>query len=218
MSARLHPGGGGRALVALVSVIVTAALLVGCQPEPSPGASESGTPTPSVSPLESMPATPSPVETQLPDAAFQLPSSCDELYSPAMRAALESANPPLNDPGVTMTASQNVEALELLASGIPTIRCSWGQPSETGLATNVSTVDAAQSQSLQETLAASGFACQPLAGGTVCSAEQTVITQDDAQVTIGEAHYFRGDGWVATAMIDFSPDGYTEDIVATLWR
>lgn len=207
----------GRVLVALASGVAAAALLVGCQPEPTPGASDSVTPTPSVSPGRTTPPTPSPVETQLPDAAFELPSSCDALYSPAMRAALESSNPPLNDPGVTMTASQNVEALELLASGVPTIRCSWGQPSETGLATNVSVVDAAQSRSLQEALAASGFGCEPLAAGTLCRTEQTVITQDDTQVTIGEAHYFQGDGWVSTAMINFSPEGYTEDIVATLW-
>ena len=207
----------GRVLVALASGVAAAALLVGCQPEPTPGASDSVTPTPSVSPGRTIPPTPSPVETQLPDAAFELPSSCDALYSPAMRATLESSNPPLNDPGVTMTASQNVEALELLASGVPTIRCSWGQPSETGLATNVSVIDAAQSRSLQDALAASGFGCGPLAAGTLCRTEQTVITQDDTQVTIGEAHYFQGDGWISTAMIDFSPEGYTEDIVATLW-
>ncbi len=118
---------------------------------------------------------------------------------------------------VRSTATQNVEALELLASGIPTLRCSWGRPSETGLATNVSVVDPTQSQGLLDALAAAGFACEPLSGGTLCRTERTVIDQDDNMVTIGEEHFVRSGGWVSTTMIDFAPDGYTADIVSTLW-
>ncbi|SDH39861.1 hypothetical protein [Microbacterium pygmaeum] len=203
-----------RAAATLAALALLTVGIVGCQPEPSatpsPTASATSTPGPST-------ASPSPIESELPDASFSLPTSCEQLYSPAMLASLNAQNPPMNDPGVTMTASQNVAALELLASGIPTIRCSWGQPSETGLATNVSVIDAAQSQALLDALAVAGFACEPLADGTVCRTEQTVIDQDDEMVTIGEVHYVRGDGWVSTATIDFSPDGYTEDIVATLW-
>jgi hypothetical protein len=202
----------GAAAVAAIAILTVG--LLGCQPEPSPSASPAD--TTSASPTASLPS-PTPIETQLPDAAFALPTSCEQLYSPAMLASLNEANPPLNDPGVTMTATQNVDALELLNSGIPTLRCSWGQPSETGLATNVSVIDAAQSEALRGALVNAGFACEPWAGGTLCHTEQTVIDQDDTEVTIGETHYLEGGGWVSTATIDFAPDGYTEDIVATLW-
>ena len=44
-----------------------------------------------------------------------------------------------------------------------------------------------------------------------------MITQDDALVVKGEVHYLRGDTWVSTRWINVDPDGYTEDIVASLW-
>ena len=134
-----------------------------------------------------------------------------------MLASLNSANPPLNDPGVTMNATQNVDALELLNSGIPTMRCSWGQPSESGLATNVSVVDAARTAALVDSLRAAGFGCEIIWEGTLCQIEQRTVDLDDNEVTLGESHFVRGDGWVTTAWINFAPEGYTEDIVSTLW-
>ncbi|MDQ1129142.1 hypothetical protein [Microbacterium sp. SORGH_AS_0888] len=41
---------------------------------------------------------------------------------------------------------------------------------------------------------------------------------DDKVVTRGETHFLRGNGWITTSWVDDQPDGYTEDIVATLWR
>lgn len=134
-----------------------------------------------------------------------------------MLASLNAQNPPLNDPAITLTSTQNVDALEVLSAGVPTLRCTWGQAGQAGLATTVSIIDAAQSQQLLGSLAATGFACDTLNGGVTCTQQQTVINQDDKMVTITESHVFRGNGWVATTSIDFAPDGYTEDIVATLW-
>ena len=116
-----------------------------------------------------------------------------------------------------MTSTQVVPALEILTSGIPTIRCSWGVPSETGLATNVSIVDADQSAALLTGLIESGFACEAIDGGNVCLYAQTTLNLDDNVVELTEAHILRGNGWVSTATIDFAPEGYTEDILATLW-
>jgi hypothetical protein len=145
-----------------------------------------------------------------------LPAACEELYSPAMLSSLQQ-QAPLNDPGVTMTSTQNVEALEILTSGVPTLRCSWGVPSETGLATNVSLVDGPQSAALASALTNAGFACAARDGGTVCTFEQTMVDQDDHIVALAETHVLRGNAWISTASIDFAPEGYTEDIVATLW-
>jgi hypothetical protein len=201
-----------------VAAATLATSLVGCQPEPSPtaspGASTSATATPSASASAS--ASPSPTETAQADD-ITMPTACEQLYSPAMLTSLQG-QAPLNDPGVTMTSTQNVEALEILSSGVPTLRCSWGVPSETGLATNVSLVDAAQSAALATALTNAGFACGAREGGTVCTFEQTVVDrEDDHIIALAETHVLRGNAWISTASIDFAPEGYTEDIVATLW-
>ncbi|MCP2637327.1 hypothetical protein K0817_012245 [Microbacterium sp. HD4P20] len=197
------------AAVATLSVMAT-----GCQPEPgqtpSPASTtslEAPTPDPSFSPIE----------TELPDADFALPESCEEIYSADMLAQLQAANPPLNDPGVTMLSTESADLLEIIHSGAPTIRCSWGQPSEFGLATNVTVVDAGQADAIAAALPAAGFGCEALGDGTICRIEQRGITLDDQEYTRGETHYLGEGAVVTTAWINFSPEGYTEDVVATLW-
>src|SRR5688572_15033779 len=115
-----------RAAAALAGVAVVAAVATACQPEPgaSPTPSDEAAPSATAeSPSPTPTRSPSPIETNLPDAGFALPDRCEDLYSAEMLASLQAQAPPLNDPGVTMNATQNVEALELLASGIPTMRC-----------------------------------------------------------------------------------------------
>jgi hypothetical protein len=209
-----HPTASVRLASGSAAALLLCVGLVGCQPEPAPGPSASASTSASASPT----ATPTPTPTEPPQAGEEigLPAACEQLYSAAMLASLQQRGP-LNDPGVTMTSTQNVGALEVLTSGIPTIRCTWGAPSETGLATNVSIVDPAQSAAISDALLNAGFACEPIDGGTVCRFEQTVITQDDDQVLLTETHVLRGNAWVSTATIDFESVGYAEDVVATLW-
>ena len=201
-----------RAAAAAAAAAVLCLGLVGCQPEPV----ATSAPTPSSSASPSPTGSPSPTDTAQAGEEIALPTECEQLYSPEMLAALQQ-RVPLNDPGITMTSTQNVGALEILTSGIPTLRCTWGAPSETGLATNVSIVDAAQSAAVVDALAGSGFTCEPIDGGTVCRFERTVISQDDVQVALTETHVLRGNAWVSTATVDFEAEGYSEDIVATLW-
>ncbi len=208
-----------RVVGVIAAVVAASALLSACQPDPAatPTMSATSSPTATSHPSPSSTATPTASATNPPDAGFALPAKCEDIYSATMLAALNAANPPLNDPGVTMHSTQNADALELLTSGIPTIRCSWGQPSEYGLSTNVSVVDAGQSASILSTLRAAGFSCDDVSEGTLCTTEQKVIDQDDNEVTLGESHFLRGVGWVSTAWVNFAPDGYTQDIIATLW-
>lgn len=203
-----------RAMGAGLAAIALALAVTACVPEPAPGSSSAPDPSASESLSPSATATPEPTAT---DSAFALPATCEELYSPEMLATLQAQNPPLNDPGVTMYSTQIVEGLEVLNSGAPTMRCSWGQPSEFGLATNLTVVTAEQSDSVEAALAVAGFACSDVSEGTLCRFEQELLTQDDTIVHRGEAHFFRGDGWLTTAWIDFAPEGYTEDIIATVW-
>ncbi|WP_300591973.1 hypothetical protein [Microbacterium sp.] len=201
--------------LAVAALVAGVLVLAGCDAlpteTPEPTASESTTP-----PAPSASSTPEPSPTA--DAGFGVPDSCEALYSPAMFAELNGTNPPLNDPGITIYATENVAALEILNSGIPTLRCSWGAAGAPGLVTNVSLVSADQSAALLNAFAGSGMACEELGAGTVCRIEQQAIDRDDNIVTIGETHYLRGTGWVATHWVNFAPEGYTEDIVATLWQ
>ena len=212
---RLFDDVRARRIAAAIAALATVAVLAtGCRPEPS------GTPEPSGSATVDQ-STPgpsvSPVETELPDSGFEVPASCEDIYSDAMLARLQSENPPLNDPGVTMLSTENADLLEVVHSGAPTLRCSWGQPSEIGLATNVTAIDAEQAAAIESALPAAGFGCEALGDGTVCRIEQRGVTLDDEEYTRGETHYLGDGAVVTTAWINFNPDGYTEDIVATLW-
>jgi hypothetical protein len=200
-----------------IAAAVVCLALVGCQPEPlaSPTASTPASGSPTATTASPTPSS-SPTSTAEAGEEIALPSGCEQLYSPAMLAALEQSGP-LNDPGVTMTSTQNVEALELLSSGLPTIRCSWGLPSESGMATNVTIVDAAQSAALAAALANAGFGCAAELGGTVCRFAESMINQDDEIAELNETHVLRGNAWVSSYTINFDVPGYTEDVVATLW-
>ncbi|MFE5411178.1 hypothetical protein [Microbacterium sp. NPDC056569] len=203
-----------RILIGCVALTALAAVATGCRPES--GATPSS--SPSVTMKEQTPdPSVTPVETEKPQAAFDVPAACEEIYSAAMLAQLQSANPPLNDPGVTMLSTENADLLEIIHGGAPTLRCSWGQPSEYGLATNVTAIDAEQQQAVLAALPAAGFGCEALGDGTVCRIEQRGVTLDDQEYTRGETHYVGGGGLVTTAWINFAPEGYTEDVVATLW-
>ena len=209
-------------VVAMAAAVCALGLaLAACQPEPVPGASATGTPAVSASPTTSATtAPPSPTASASPTAEageqITLPTACEQLYSAAMLTGLQQRGP-LNDPGVTMTSTQNVEALELLSSGVPTIRCSWGLPSDSGMATNVSLVDSAQSAAIAAALTDAGFACADELGGTVCRFSQSMINQDDQIAELTETHVLRGNAWVSSYTINFDVPGYTEDVVATLW-
>src|SRR6187402_2190494 len=123
--------------------------LAGCAPEPSsPSATAPASPSSAQTPAPTA-SEPSPSATAAADASnIALPAECEQIYSPQMLASLTEAAPPLNHPELTMLSTQNAELLEIQHSGVPTIRCTWGAPSEFGLATNVSIVDAAQSAAI----------------------------------------------------------------------
>ncbi|MDN3495540.1 hypothetical protein QL996_06345 [Planococcus sp. APC 4015] len=200
-----------RAASTLLALGVVALMTAACAPEPAPSASGSVSASPTASPSSS------PSTTPAPDESFGFPASCDDLYSPEMRATLEADVPPLNDAGTTMVSTENAEALEALGAATQTIRCSWGPPSERGLATNVTAVTAEQRESLATAFAQNGFSTEDVDGGTLHRIAQEVITLDDELVTKGEIHYLRDGVWVSTRWINVEPEGYTEDIIASLW-
>lgn len=201
-----------RALTAGSVALVAAVALSGCVPEPTADASPSAVDSPSATAGSAAPEqTPTPTSTP----TVALPASCDDIYSDALRARLDQQTPPLNDPGVTLLSTEQAPLLELLEA-VPSLRCSWGVPSETGLATTVAVVDDAQAATVRETLAAAGFECDESEGATVCRIAQRGVTLDDVPFERGEVQALRGGLWVSTSWINLDVDGYTEDILSTL--
>lgn len=205
--------------VVVGSVALTLALsLSACVPEPtaSPGASASASATteaPTLTPAATPTATPTPTPEPTPGTA--LPASCEQAFSEGQRAALQEQGLPLNDPGVTLLSTDQAALLELLAT-VPTIRCSWGTPSERGIATNVSIVDQAQAAGVRDTLASAGFGCEESGSATVCRIEQRGVSLDDVPFERGEVQALAGDVWVTTSWINVDVSGYTEDILSTV--
>ncbi|OZD55463.1 hypothetical protein CH252_06250 [Rhodococcus sp. 06-1477-1B] len=197
---------GGVALVAIGT-------LTACVPEAAPGdrpsssaAGASSAPAGSATPS----ASPSPTGTAL-------PASCDDIYSAGMRATLTADVPPLNDPGVTLLSTDQAPLLELL-DVVPTLRCSWGEPGDKGLSTNVSVVTAAQADTVRGTLSSSGFGCETDGDATVCRLEQRGVSLDDKPYERGETQAVSGGYWITTSWVNIDPDGYTKDILAVLSR
>jgi hypothetical protein len=157
--------------------------------------------------------------TLTPQPAMMLPASCDDIYSPGMRSTLDAQVPPLNDPGVSLLSTDQAPLLELLAS-VPTLRCTWGAPSEVRMATNVSVIDPSQMEAVTRALTDAGFGCQTSQAATICRIEQRGVSLEDKPYQRGETQAVSpATGlWISTSWINVDPDGYTDDILATLTR
>lgn len=210
-----------RAATLVVLGMVVAGSLAACAPEPAPSASASA-PSSSV-PTDAAPSSPTPTSaapsatpSDAAAADIELPAACPEIYSPAMLETLNRDTPPLNDPGVTLLTTEITTGLEILDVA-PTIRCSWGLPSGFGLATSVTIVDADQADALSQALLEKGLACEDHRGGTLCRIQGDDREGETIVASFGETHFLGGNGWVATHWINVDPEGYSEDIIDTLW-
>jgi hypothetical protein len=203
-----------RTLVAGAAALMVAGALTACVPEPVPTSSVSA-------PMPTAPSSvPTDGATSDPGAGDEiaLPAACEELYSPAMLTTLQAEIPPMNDPGTTMLSTESAEAIAVIESAEQTLRCSWGPPSERGIATNVAVITPEQRDALFTAFEQAGFSAEDYASGTIHRIQQEMITLDDELVTLGETHYLSANGWVSTRWIQYLPEGYVEDIVASLWE
>ncbi len=202
-----------RSLAVLASVAVIGLTMAACVPQPFPGVTVTG--APSTSPTPTAAPTPAPTPAG-PSDEIALPAACEQAYSADMLTALQAVGP-MNDPGITLYATRLGEPLEIIESGAPTLRCTWGAPGEDGFATNITVVTPDQAVAVWNALTENGFGCEDDAGGTICRIQSQSVDFDNNLVTQGETHFLRGDGWIATAWVGSEPDGYTQDIAATLW-
>lgn len=207
-----------------VAAAALALTLTACLPDAETGGAPMSSPSPeSTAPATAGPTSAIPSVASTPTAteqpAIRLPDSCEDIYSAGMRSTLDAQVPPLNDPGVSLLSTDQAPLLELLAS-VSTLRCTWGAPSEVGMATNVSVIDPSQMAAVTRALTDAGFGCETSAAATICRIEQRGVSLDDNPYERGETQAVSAATglWVSTSWININPDGYTEDILATLTR
>lgn len=184
------------------------------------GGDPSASPKPDASATSSAPpaATPTP-EPSGPAAATTLPSSCESIYSPVYLDTLRSSpeivlNPEWTAaPGQATLGSTDPGLIALLKSR-ERLDCFWVSPvgaSGIGLATSISLSGSDDQAALLAQMTAAGLTCIPQGAGTRCEIDRT-----DDYAMWGETHFIGGGLWIATSYVDFAPDGYTDNIVATL--
>jgi hypothetical protein len=212
---------GRLAVLLILSTIVTAFVVVAAvqvvlmPPAPTSSAIEpDARPTPTKSPA------PAPVTGPIAivAAGTPKPQSCDQLYSPAMVAAFGDLvlNPGwATDTGTGVRGGSDDPQLLAVINNTEHLSCLWGSPlgpSGSGVATNLVWVTEEQAQAVAGRLGELGLDCYEELGGLRCITE----TRTDEGV-FGQSHFLRGGIWLATQFVNAGPEGYTHDMVATLW-
>lgn len=163
-------------------------------------------------PVPSVVPSPSALSVLRPSA--RIPAECNGLYRKNWARALTGlslSSPPISDAPAGSTDS----ALNALARGRVSLSCVWGiadVPSEASVVTTLATVGPAEASAAIARMKAAGWACSSKWGGTRCLYEKTV-----SGLASGESDFVRDDVWIATRWNKSGPDGYTQDIVNTLW-
>lgn len=154
-----------------------------------------------------------------PSTLAPLPRSCEDIYSPQMRATLASnavqLNPVQTGGGVTGIAYSDPVIDETIRS-IPSLRCFWGDPgSQTAfvMETRIAAVTAEQAIEVQNRLAAIGYTPIQELGGTRYYFDDGV---DYYGAPFGESHIVVGGYWFATAWSLVGIRGYTADMVQSV--
>lgn len=201
-------------IVTALVVIAAVWVLFGPRPANTPGDNPAARPVPTVSPE------PSPVSTPTAEIApgTPRPTSCDEIYSPEMKAAFGELvlNPAWTTaPGADVRNGAEDPQLNAVITSSEHLSCRWvspAGPSDSGLATSVVWVTDEQTAAVEARLRALDFECYEELGGLRCITEG--VSGADR---FGESHFLRGGIWLATHYVNAGPDGYTHDMVNTIW-
>lgn len=192
---------GSVGAVSLIAVVLAVMLT-----RPSDG------PTPSAS----LPASPS---TSTPHTTAPHPTSCADIYTKDWASILAPLvlNPAWADaPDSGARFGTDDADLETVLKQTTGVTCVWaaaGGGSGEGLTTNVAFLADAQVSSVEERLKLLDFACSGERGGLRCAIDH--VTDEGAW---GETHFIRGGIWIATNWVNSNPDGYTDDIVTTVFE
>lgn len=191
------------ALIAAVSVVAITAIGVALKP---------GKPQAEQRPVPSVTAPATPVPTPTPSL---IPTSCDKVYTRDWKAEL--APFVLNPDWAKAQPSIGSNDVQLVAELKPNIRltCQWGKPNgggDSGIVTSLAEIDEQTDSAVRTRFNTLGWTCFDVAQGVRCITEGS-----DANGSWGESHFLRDGIWIATRWVNLAPDGYTGDIIATLW-
>jgi hypothetical protein len=207
---------GAVGVLLVVALIVVLVVWRGGAATPSAESPASARPTPTAS-AEPLPVANLALTNPVGGPA---PASCDAIYSPDMMATFSEThalNPAWTETAEPSTRIGTLDAdLGVLISSAQHLSCVWADPeggSGSGLVTNVVFVTEAQTIAATDRLAAMGQTCYEELGGLRC-----VIENDtDGEGAAGESHFLRDGIWLATSFVNAGPDGYTHDMVDTIW-
>lgn len=203
------------AAVLLAAVIVVLVVWRGGATAPS-ASGETGRPQPSSNPtIQLGPATPVPTDAAQTDS--RIPTDCTDLYTTDWAASLAPLvlNPawtsgPDSGPRV---ATDSTLSTQLQAATV--LICNWASEvggSGQGIITNVASITAEQQADLTASIGSLGFPCYDELDGLRCVTERS-----DDGASWGESHFIRDGIWIATKWVNASPDGYTHDMVNTIF-
>lgn len=164
-------------------------------------------PTPTFSPAATVPPSPEP---------SIIPSSCEQIYTRDWQEELApiALNPAWTDKTAAVGTAD--VALKQLLTPDTMLTCQWGKesgPSTVGIVTSLAQIDSETDSLVKSRLNALGWTCYDSSGGVRCITEGT-----DTNGAWGESHFIRDGVWIATRWSNLAPDGYTADIVSTLWK
>lgn len=210
----------GRAWAALIlggivtALVLLAAVTVVFAPTPAtaPDAAAAARPVPA------SPPAPAPVTRPAPAPGTPTPASCDDIYSDEMVDAFGdlTLNPGwTTDPAADAQNGTDDPDLSAIVQASDHLTCRWANPagpSDTGVATNLVWVTPVQATAVTDRLLVLGLNCYEELDGLRCITE---TESEDGR--FGQSHFVRGGIWLATQWSNAGPDGYTHDIVATLW-
>lgn len=187
----------------------------------SPGgdAAEAGPESPATRPEPEASAPSVPLPTPSKEPVSVIPADCSGIYTTDWSAQLGPLlvlNPMWTADAEKSTryASSDPELLAELEATAK-VTCVWAQESggsDLGLTTNVAKITPEQRESALGFMTERGDECYEELSGTRCISER-----NDDGASWGESHFFRDDVWIATHWVNSGPDGYTHDIINTLW-
>lgn len=147
-----------------------------------------------------------------------VPAACSDIYTTDWSAQMSGLvlNPTrAADPGQPALYGSTDDALVAVLKAAEPLSCRWDGEhggSDRFLVTNVAELQADQQPEVLARLASLGLSCYDELGGTRC-----IIEGSDDNGFWGESHFLRDGVWIATRWMNIAPDGYTHDIVNTLW-
>jgi hypothetical protein len=202
--------------VLLVAVIVVLVVWRGGATAPNAsGATDRPQPSNSTGPIQLGPATPVPTDAAPADS--RIPADCMSLYTTDWSASLE---PLVLNPAWTTQAENGPwiatdSTLSSQLQAATVLTCNWASPvggSGQGIITNVAAIAADNQEQLIASIGSLGFTCYDELEGLRC-----IWEKNDDGTALGESHFIRDGIWLATKWIEVSPDGYTHDMVNTIF-